>query len=232
MKIKQNITGIARILITPHIMEDGTKFDLEALDATGKAIEGTKITSRVIHDAQAMRMGLGKSFSVDGKKILSKIQLVPTRQDDNSVVVEVKVLFTPLPTAEEIDAMLLTRGKEGQLQLNYKKISNWLVQYKLRVSHYPKISLDLDMTYYWKINEVNMAETPTTLDGDLWSFTTQQYLVVDDFESYNDLDPTEPESNRIFNAWIDGYEQPTNGSLVGYDVPPFTWSGRYCVGRS
>jgi hypothetical protein len=88
-------------------------------------------------------------------------------------------------------------------------------------SHGP-VSLDLDMTYYWKINEVNMAETPTTLDGNVWNFTTREFLVVDDFESYNDLDPTEPESNRIFNAWIDGYEQPTNGSLVGYDVPPFT----------
>jgi len=44
---------------------------------------------------------------------------------------------------------------------------------------------------------------------------------VDDFESYNDLDPADPESNRIFNAWIDGYDDPTNGSLVGYDAPPF-----------
>jgi hypothetical protein len=44
---------------------------------------------------------------------------------------------------------------------------------------------------------------------------------VDDFESYNDLDPDDPESNRIFNAWIDGYDDPTNGSLVGYETPPF-----------
>jgi hypothetical protein len=44
---------------------------------------------------------------------------------------------------------------------------------------------------------------------------------VDDFESYNDLAPAEPASNRIFNAWIDGYGDQTNGSLVGYAVPPF-----------
>jgi len=86
---------------------------------------------------------------------------------------------------------------------------------------YGPLSLDLDMAYYWKINEVNMAKTPTTLEGDLWNFTTPAYLVVDDFESYNDLDPGDPESNRIFNTWIDGYEQPTNGSLVGYESPPF-----------
>jgi hypothetical protein len=41
-------------------------------------------------------------------------------------------------------------------------------------------------------------------------------------EAYNDLDPAEEGSNRIFNAWIDGYDDPTNGSLIGYDNPPFT----------
>ncbi|MHC4174063.1 MAG: LamG-like jellyroll fold domain-containing protein [Planctomycetota bacterium] len=87
---------------------------------------------------------------------------------------------------------------------------------------YGPLSLDLGMTYYWKINEVNMAETPTTLEGDVWNFTTREFLVVDDFESYNDLDPGDPESNRIFNVWIDGFEVPTNGSLVGYESPPFT----------
>ncbi|MHC4310738.1 MAG: discoidin domain-containing protein, partial [Planctomycetota bacterium] len=87
-------------------------------------------------------------------------------------------------------------------------------------SHGP-LSLDLSTTYYWKINEVNEAETPAMLEGDIWNFTTQEYFVVDDIEFYNDLDPTDPETNRIFNAWIDGYDQPTNGALVGYDVPPF-----------
>jgi len=86
---------------------------------------------------------------------------------------------------------------------------------------YGPLSLDLGKTYYWKINEVNMAETPTTWDGDLWNFATRQFLVVDDFESYNDLDPDDPESNRIFNTWLDGYEIPTNGSLVGYENAPF-----------
>jgi hypothetical protein len=40
-------------------------------------------------------------------------------------------------------------------------------------------------------------------------------------ESYNDLNPDEPGSNRIFLAWIDGFDDPANGSLVGYDNPPF-----------
>ena len=87
-------------------------------------------------------------------------------------------------------------------------------------SHGP-LSLDLDTTYYWKINEVNMAETHTIWQGDIWDFTTKEFLVADDFELYNDLDPTDSNSNRIFNTWLDGYEQPTNGSVVGYENPPF-----------
>ncbi|NQT03067.1 MAG: LamG domain-containing protein, partial [Planctomycetes bacterium] len=39
--------------------------------------------------------------------------------------------------------------------------------------------------------------------------------------SYNDLDPDDPNSNRIFLAWLDGLDNPSNGSLVGYDNPPF-----------
>jgi len=77
-------------------------------------------------------------------------------------------------------------------------------------------SLELDQTYYWKVNEVNEAETPTTWQGDVWNFSTQKYLVVDDFEDYNDFEP-----DRVFDTWIDGWGVPENGSQVGYDMPPF-----------
>nr|NIS83211.1 hypothetical protein [Anaerolineales bacterium] len=87
---------------------------------------------------------------------------------------------------------------------------------------YGPLSLDLGKTYYWRVDEVNEAETPATWQGKLWNFTTQEYFVVDDIESYNDLNPEDPNSNRIFLAWVDGYEQPMNGSIVGYDDVPFT----------
>ncbi|MHC4189397.1 MAG: discoidin domain-containing protein, partial [Planctomycetota bacterium] len=83
------------------------------------------------------------------------------------------------------------------------------------------LALDLDTTHYWKVNEVNEAETTSTWESNIWSFTTTDHIVVDDFESYNDLDPADPASKRIFNVWIDGYDIPTNGSLVGYGIPPF-----------
>jgi len=81
--------------------------------------------------------------------------------------------------------------------------------------------LEWNTTYYWRIDEANNTDADSPWTGPLWSFTTANFLIVDDFESYNDLDPADPDSNRIFNAWIDGYDDPTNGSLVGYDNPPF-----------
>jgi len=81
--------------------------------------------------------------------------------------------------------------------------------------------LEWDATYYWRVDEVNNANPDSPWAGSLWSFTTANFLIVDDFELYNDLNPDDPESNRIFNAWLDGYDDPTNGSLVGYDNPPF-----------
>ena len=81
--------------------------------------------------------------------------------------------------------------------------------------------LEWNTTYYWRVNEANSANADSPWTGPLWSFTTANFLIIDDMESYNDVDPADPASNRIFNAWIDGYEDPTNGSLVGYETPPF-----------
>ncbi|MCP4263487.1 MAG: LamG domain-containing protein, partial [Planctomycetes bacterium] len=79
-----------------------------------------------------------------------------------------------------------------------------------------------DTTYYWRVDEANNANADSPWTGPLWSFTTANFLIIDDMESYNDLDPAEPGSNRIFLAWIDGFDNPAvNGSVVGYANPPF-----------
>ncbi len=91
----------------------------------------------------------------------------------------------------------------------------------LGAQSYETGKLLLNTTYYWRIDEANNVNPDSPWTGNVWSFTTANFLIVDDFEAYNDLDPADPESNRIFNAWLDGYDDPTNGSLVGYDNPPF-----------
>ncbi|MBW7990632.1 MAG: LamG domain-containing protein [Planctomycetes bacterium] len=81
--------------------------------------------------------------------------------------------------------------------------------------------LEWNTAYYWRVDEANNANADSPWTGPLWSFTTANFLIIDDFESYNDLDPANPASNRIFLAWIDGFGDQTNGSLVGYENPPF-----------
>ena len=75
-------------------------------------------------------------------------------------------------------------------------------------------SLDLGTRYYWKVNEVNEAEAVSVWPGPVWTFATQEYFVVDDFESYDD------DENAIFDTWLDGFVNET-GSTVGYFDAPF-----------
>ncbi|MFH1717289.1 MAG: LamG domain-containing protein [Planctomycetota bacterium] len=72
--------------------------------------------------------------------------------------------------------------------------------------------------YYWRIDAVYNAGP---VKGLVWSFDTADFIAVDDFESYNDIDPPDPVSNRIFDKWIDGFGTTTNGALVGNDLPPY-----------
>jgi len=79
--------------------------------------------------------------------------------------------------------------------------------------------LQWDTAYYWRVDEVEAGGT--TQKGMVWSFTTANFLVVDDMESYNDINEGEPASNRIYLAWVDGFGDQTNGSVVGYVNAPF-----------
>jgi hypothetical protein len=75
--------------------------------------------------------------------------------------------------------------------------------------------------YYWRIDEVE-AGGATIHEGYIWKFTVPAYLIVDDFESYNN-----EVGSRPFEVWIDGVGftlpapgNPGNGSgaLVGHDI--------------
>jgi concanavalin A-like lectin/glucanase superfamily protein/F5/8 type C domain-containing protein len=84
----------------------------------------------------------------------------------------------------------------------------------LEATSYDPGVLDLDTIYYWRVDEVNEADAISVWEGGVWNFTTQAYLIVDDFESYDD------EDNAIYETWIDGWVNET-GSTVGYLSAPF-----------
>jgi len=78
--------------------------------------------------------------------------------------------------------------------------------------------LEWNKTYYWRIDEVNATNPDSPWKGGVWSFTTADFIVVDDFESYTD---EEGQGSRIYETWIDGWSDNSSGSQVGYINPPF-----------
>jgi len=78
---------------------------------------------------------------------------------------------------------------------------------------YTPAAMDLGATYYWRVDEVGDSGT---YEGEVWSFTVQSFLIVDDMESY-----TDDEGSRIYEAWVDGLTTGKSGSQVGYMEAPF-----------
>jgi hypothetical protein len=77
--------------------------------------------------------------------------------------------------------------------------------------------LALGQTYYWRIDEVNDANAASPWKGVVFRFSLPDYLVLDDFESYNALPDTEEGSRAVYYTWADGFDDPTvNGAVIGY----------------
>ncbi|HUT45632.1 MAG TPA: PA14 domain-containing protein, partial [Sedimentisphaerales bacterium] len=55
-----------------------------------------------------------------------------------------------------------------------------------------------DTTYYWRVDEVNSIDPNSPWVGNVWSFATGDFFVVDNFESYD------VGNNEIWWAWKDG----------------------------
>jgi len=71
--------------------------------------------------------------------------------------------------------------------------------------------LTLATEYFWKVDEVGDTGTYA---GDVWSFTTDESVVIDDFENYNDVIDA---GTAIYQTWADGVTNDT-GSYVGYET--------------
>jgi len=66
--------------------------------------------------------------------------------------------------------------------------------------------LTLSTTYYWRIDEVNGVNPDSPWAGNVWSFMTSDYFVIDDFEDYD------AGENQIWYAWHDGLGYGTPGT--------------------
>jgi hypothetical protein len=82
---------------------------------------------------------------------------------------------------------------------------------------YTPADLEFGSTYYWQVVEVNETDEIPAWAGDVWSFSTQEYALIDGFETYNDDIEAK---TTIFDTWFDGWVNDT-GSTVGYFDSPF-----------
>jgi len=82
--------------------------------------------------------------------------------------------------------------------------------------------LDFNEVYYWRVDEVNDLDPNSPWVGQVWRFTTADFVHIDNFEDYNDT-----ESFRVYETWQDGWDVPQNGSYVGYAEPNFANDEHY-----
>ena len=77
------------------------------------------------------------------------------------------------------------------------------------VKNYDPNALVFSTKYYWRVDESNGV---TTYKGDVWSFTTDSHLTVDDFDSYAN-------QAELWNVW-DDYWVNLSGSEVFIEAGP------------
>jgi hypothetical protein len=70
--------------------------------------------------------------------------------------------------------------------------------------------MDFKTQYFWRVDEVNQASPDSPWKGLVWSFTTGNFIVVDDFEDYN------AGENQIWYSWHDGLGYGTPDSELYY----------------
>lgn len=88
--------------------------------------------------------------------------------------------------------------------------------------------LQWDTTYYWRVDEVNEAHLDSPWQGNVWSFTTANYLVVDDFENYSGI-----EGDEVWLVWVDGFagRPDLGGSIAGHVFAPYVELGTIFRGK-
>ncbi|GAI81884.1 unnamed protein product, partial [marine sediment metagenome] len=65
--------------------------------------------------------------------------------------------------------------------------------------------LEWEATYYWRVDEINPSNPDSPWVGNVWSFTTAGFLIIDNFEDYDAGD------NQIWYSWHDGLGYGTPG---------------------
>jgi len=85
--------------------------------------------------------------------------------------------------------------------------------------------LELDTTYYWRVDEVNDACRPEPWKGRVWRFTVADYIVIDNMEDYTVISGDYPISTSQVGdfGWNCGYHNYT-GAILDLAYIESTWA--------
>jgi hypothetical protein len=130
----------------------------------------------------------------------------------------VSLLWSPGDNAAEHDVYL---GTDKKTVANADTSTAGIYRGNQTATSYtPPEGFEWGQTYFWRIDEINNDGTINT--GSVWTFTVADYIIIEDFEDYNDYTP-----NEVWNVWLDGYFDATNGSTAGYGDPDFVLGEHY-----
>jgi hypothetical protein len=198
-------TGLSELNSVANIGNDGGELD--------EAFDGTLDDVRIYKKALTQGEVLGAMLSKAPTFAFGPNPLIGTEEVPRDVILS----WRAADVAEKHDVYLGANFDDVNEASRDNDPNAVLVSQNYDGTTYdPEGLLEYNTTYYWRIDEINDADPNSPWKGEVWNFTTRNYIIVDDFEDYNNYEP-----DRIFDTWTDGWGIPENGSQVGYDSPPF-----------
>ena len=116
---------------------------------------------------------------------------------------------SPANNAEDVSPLAVlswvpggeTVSHELYLSTDFNDVNERLISPEIPgANSYDPGGLAMAKQYYWAVDEVNMSSATPRWYGDVWTFETEWYRVVDDMDSYVEY------TNDIFNTWLQGSE--------------------------
>jgi len=158
--------------------------------------------------------GVHMDFYFDNARLAGGPKAMNPNPDDEAVDVEANPVLKWTPNAMATSHEIYI-GTDFNDVSEANSVSHPNVDYNtVDVNRYEPGMLEFNTTYYWRVDEVGDGEF---WQGQVWSFTTGEHLVVDNMDDYGDNvgSPWEP-GDRIYYVWRDGWD--ISVSLPGNDT--------------
>jgi internalin A len=187
------------------------QFDIWALDkVTSPCIDGGDPDTNTLNEPMPHggRINIG-AYGGTIEASLSPWQILPSqasvhypRDGEYTDNLPIILAWTPGQYADLHDVYFGT-DYDAVANATTESIGIYCGRQSVEMTTYDPGILELNKTYYWRIDEVIEADPGSPSKGSVWSFTTAGFIVLDDFEGYG-------AENKIWLSWHDG---------IGYGVP-------------